>query len=278
MKPIDFTSLPGYQEIVQLIQLFESMPVDECVNDSRRETAVAFAVSRLRSASLPDQKRDEIIARIKKLEFDPMIDYDYNEDGELEYAYFKSQELGEQADTVLTYRFKRDIKRELLEALSFCEPVHDKSSAAQQPPRISLAFIEDRTVQSMLVERWNEAWQCTSLGLLLSASAVLGSVLEGALVYYFEFVADQTVRDKYKLGADSDRWKLFKLVEAVVAEVKFRGGVPELTDQIREERNYIHPNVSMKSEPLTVEGLQTNFAIISELLARLSGHAAKVKP
>lgn len=278
MKLDQLTSLPGYQEIVELIHLFGKMTVEECSEDTRRDLAIAFAVSRLRHAPIPDELKESLVARVQKIEYDPMLDSMLDSQGNLEYAYFESDTLGDQADRVLSYRFKRNVKQFLLEALSFCKPEVDAKQASQPPPRLPVAFIEDRSVQNMLGERWNEAWQCTSLGLLLSASAVLGSVLEGALVYYFEFVADQTVRDKYKLGADSDRWKLFKLVEAVVAEVKFRAGVPELTDQIREERNYIHPNVSMKKEPLTVEGLQTNFAIISELLARLSGHAAKVKP
>lgn len=268
--------MPGYQEIAGLIQLFQDMSDAECASESR-DLAKAFACSRLRLTLRDVQLRDDVIKRLKAVDYDPIIDEDY-EDGELVYRYTESDRLGDEAERVLGWRFRRQMRTILLDALSLFQPATELQAAPSPPPRTNFAFVADKHVQTLLQERWNEAWQCASLGLLLPASVVLGSVLEGVLVYYFETLADQATRDRYELKGKSDYWNLKRLVEAIVTEVGFRTGVPELTNQIREERNYIHPNASLKGTPLTIEGLQTNFYIISELLSHLARHVAKVTP
>lgn len=277
MKLSDVAALPGYQEITGLIQLFQNMSDAECASESR-DLAKAFAYSRLRLTITDEPLRDEIIKRLKAVEYDPIIEEDYDDDGEIIYRHSESDRLGEQAERVLGWRFRRQMRTILLDALSQFQPATEPQSTPSPPPRTHFSFVADKHIQTLLQERWNEAWQCASLGLLLPASVVLGSVLEGVLVYYFETLADQATRDKHDLKGKSDFWSLKKLVEAIVIEVGFRTGVPELTNQIREERNYIHPNASLKGTPLTIEGLQTNFYIISELLSHLARHVAKVTP
>lgn len=276
MKLSDVATLPGYQEITGLIQLFQNMSDAECASESR-DLAKAFAYSRLRLTLTDEILREDIIKRLKAVEYDPIIDEDFDGD-QLLYRHYESDQLGAQADRVLGWRFRRQMRTILLDALSQFQPVTEQQTAPSPPPRTNFSFVADKHVQTLLQERWNEAWQCASLGLLLPASVVLGSVLEGVLVYYFETLADQATRDKYELKGKSDFWNLKRLVEAIVTEVGFRTGVPELTNQIREERNYIHPNASLKGAPLTIEGLQTNFYIISELLSHLARHVAKVTP
>jgi hypothetical protein len=268
---------PGYKEISELVQLFQNLSDAECASDTR-DLALSLAYSRLRSALDDREQSEEIITRLQGIEFNPVIDEVIDERGHVVHRFVESDELGDEADRVLSWRFRRKVRKVLLEALSHCRPSDERQTVLAPPPKLGCSFVTDKQVYGLLLERWNEAWQCANLGLLLPASVVLGSVLEGALTYYFEFVADDTARNRHDLKGSPDFWKLKSLVEAVVSEVDFRTGVPELTNQIREERNYIHPNVGLKSAPLTLEGLHTNFAIISELFARLSSHAAQVKP
>lgn len=277
MTLAELVSRPGYKEISEIAQLFQNLTDAECASDTR-ELALSLAYSRLRGALADQEQCRDIIERLQAIEFDPVIEEDYDEKGRVIYIISESDELGDQADRVLSWRFRRKVRKVLLEALSHCRPSDERQTVLAPPPKLGCSFITEKQVHGLLLERWNEAWQCANLGLLLPASVVLGSVLEGALTYYFEFIADKVTRDRHKLKGSPDFWKLKSLVEAVVSEVDFRTGVPELTNQIREERNYIHPNVGLKSAPLTLEGLHTNFAIISELFARLSSHAAQVKP
>lgn len=271
----DLTSLPGYQEIAELIYWFNDMSIEDCADDTSRDVALAHAISRIRHASIPDDVKENSIAQIQKMEFDRVLDCDYDDYGNMECAYFESSELGEQADRVLAHRFKQNIKQFLLQVLSFCKPSAGTNHEFWQEPKLTLAFVTDRASAKVLKERWNDACQCARLELILSAHVVLVSVLEGVLVYFFKYVASQATRDRHNLPKKVDDWKLFRLLEAIGSEVNFRNGLRELTHQIRQERNYIHPNISVKGDPLTREGLQTNFAVISELLACLSRHVEK---
>jgi ATP:cob(I)alamin adenosyltransferase len=81
-----------------------------------------------------------------------MIDWEYDDKGKLEFAYFESNNLGDQADRVLTYRFKKNIKLILLEALSFCKPEAGDKPQLQPAPKVPLLFIADRSIQNELFD------------------------------------------------------------------------------------------------------------------------------
>ena len=110
-------------------------------------------------------------------------------------------------------------------------------------------LVADSTLADILTFRWQEAQRCVQAGAHLSAIVMMGSILEGALLYTVEqhrataSRASRAPRNRDKSPRPIHRWGLSALID-VAHEVRWlEGDVSRFSHALRESRNVVHPYV-----------------------------------
>ena len=131
-----------------------------------------------------------------------------------------------------------------------------KTSLPEAPPDFGL-LVQDPSLADILIFRWDEAQRCFRSDAHLSAIVMMGSVLEGVLLYKAEQnmkVANQAkASPKDKTGAVKpiQDWSLSNLIDVAHEVGWLQGDVKRFSHGLRESRNIVHPYVQrvLKDRP-----------------------------
>lgn len=144
-------------------------------------------------------------------------------------------------------------------ALSGVDPtVREIRAAVPRPQSVDQAveaapdferLIADASLAEILGFRWEEAQRCVQAGAYLSAVIMMGSILEGTLLYKVEQNRETACRTK-RAPRNRDhslkpihQWGLSALID-VAHEVQWlQGDVQRFSHALRESRNVVHPYV-----------------------------------
>ena len=127
-----------------------------------------------------------------------------------------------------------------------------RSEPRSQPVEAAPDFarlIADASLAEILAFRWEEAQRCVQAGAYLSAVIMMGSILEGSLLYKVEQNPETAGRAKCvprnrdKSLKRVDQWGLSALID-IAHEVEWlQGDVQRFSHALRESRNVVHPYV-----------------------------------
>lgn len=140
------------------------------------------------------------------------------------------------------------LQPQLRERKPTAAPAQRTEPRKEAPPDF-LRLVGEPQLANILTFRWEEAQRCVSSGAYLAAVVMMGSILEGVLLYRAERDRGTACRTK---SAPKDRngqvrplqdWSLSQLI-AVAYEVGWlQGDVKRFSDALRESRNLVHPYV-----------------------------------
>lgn len=123
-----------------------------------------------------------------------------------------------------------------------------KERPIEAPPNFQ-KLVSDATLADILSFRWEEAQKCVSAGAHLSAVVMMGSILEGVLLYKVEQdpktanQAKNSPKDRTGKPRPIQEWGLSSLIN-VGNEVEWlQGDVKRFSHALRESRNIVHPYV-----------------------------------
>jgi hypothetical protein len=127
------------------------------------------------------------------------------------------------------------------------EPAGDLSAATDVPPDFSRIANADST--DLLAQRWQEAVLCLQAGASLSAIAMMGSLLEGALLQMAMRRPGEANRTSAapKDGGKPRPWKQWRLTDLINVAAQAHWITVDLQDFsviLRDYRNLLHPWVS----------------------------------
>lgn len=122
-----------------------------------------------------------------------------------------------------------------------------KESPLETPPDL-LRLVQDSSLAEILIFRWSEAQKCFQANAHLSAIIMMGSILEGVLLYKVENdreVACQT-KSAPKNKASGvvkpiQEWSLSTLIDVAYDAGWLQGDVKRFSHALRESRNIVHP-------------------------------------
>lgn len=111
-----------------------------------------------------------------------------------------------------------------------------------------LLLVEDDLLAHVLSLRWQEAQQCVNAGAYLAAVVMMGSILEGALLYKVESnprVANLSQSSPKDRRTGKPRpfqdWGLSALIDVAHDLGWLQGDVSRFSHALRESRNLVHP-------------------------------------
>ena len=123
-----------------------------------------------------------------------------------------------------------------------------KQKPTESPPEFS-RLIQDASLAAILAFRWDEAQRCAGASAYLSAVVMMGSLLEGILLYKLEQnpkianEAKSSPKDRQGKPRPIQEWGLASLIE-VAHELRWlQGDVRRFSHGLRESRNIVHPYV-----------------------------------
>ncbi len=127
-------------------------------------------------------------------------------------------------------------------------PAQPRSQPEEAAPDFA-RFIVDASLAEILAFRWEEAQRCVRAGAYLSAVIMMGSILEGSLLYKVEQNratagrARRAPRNRDTSLKPIHQWGLSALID-VAHEVEWlQGDVQRFSHALRESRNVVHPYV-----------------------------------
>ncbi len=109
-------------------------------------------------------------------------------------------------------------------------------------------LVQDASLADTLKFLWTEAQKCFQANAHLAAVVMMGSILEGVLLYKVEHnkeTANQTKaapRDNTGAVKPVQDWNLSKLIEVAYELGWLQGDVKRFSHALRESRNIVHPN------------------------------------
>ena len=111
-----------------------------------------------------------------------------------------------------------------------------------------LLLVEDDSLANVLSLRWQESQKCVNAGAYLAAVVMMGSILEGALLYKVE---SNPVAANRSQSSPKDRrtgkprpfqdWGLSALIDVAHDLGWLQGDVSRFSHALRESRNLVHP-------------------------------------
>lgn len=110
-------------------------------------------------------------------------------------------------------------------------------------------LVADTSLAEILAFRWQEARRCVQAGAHLSAIVMMGSILEGALLYTVEqnralaSRASRAPRSRDRSPKPIHRWGLSALIDVAHEVHWLEGDVTRFSHALRESRNVVHPYV-----------------------------------
>ena len=117
----------------------------------------------------------------------------------------------------------------------------------ESPPNF-LSLVEDGSLADVLSLRWQEAQKCVNAGAYLAAVVMMGSILEGALLYKVESnpMASNRSGSSPKDGRTGKPrpfhdWGLSGLIDVAPDLGWLQGDVRRFSHALRESRNLVHP-------------------------------------
>ena len=132
-----------------------------------------------------------------------------------------------------------------------------ETAAAVAPPRPKDGLDDDApdfaqlaadpSQADILTLRWQEAQRCVQADAHLSAIVMMGSILEGALLYTVEqnraaaSRASRAPRNRNKSPKPVHRWGLSALIDVAHEVQSLEGDVSRFSHALRESRNTVHP-------------------------------------
>lgn len=128
-----------------------------------------------------------------------------------------------------------------------------KDTPLETPPDFT-RLVTDPLLADILSFRWAEAQRCSRAEAYLSAVVMMGSVLEGVLLYKAEHnmkAANQAkAAPKEKTGEVKpvQNWSLSSLIDAAHEVGWLQGDVKRFSHALRESRNIVHPYAQRSSE------------------------------
>lgn len=123
-------------------------------------------------------------------------------------------------------------------------------AAGPDPPPAFSSLSADKSMQAILIRRWNEVQQCISVGAHLAATVMMGGLLESLLLARINlepnkkvvYTAKSAPKDKAGKPLALSDWKLLSMV-AVAHEVGWvTKSAKDVGNVLRDFRNYIHPH------------------------------------
>jgi hypothetical protein len=108
-------------------------------------------------------------------------------------------------------------------------------------------LVQDASLAKILTDRWAEAQRCFRAGAHLSAVVMMGSILEGVLLYKVEHnwkaagQAKVAPRDKTGAVKPIHDWSLSALIDVAHELGWIHGDVKRFSHAVRESRNIVHP-------------------------------------
>lgn len=123
-----------------------------------------------------------------------------------------------------------------------------KEKPLESPPSF-VQLVCDNTLAEILSYRWEEAQRCVRGGAHLSAIVMMGSILEGILLYKVEQdpkIANQTTscpKDRMGRPKAIHEWGLSTLIDVAHEVGWLQGDVKRFSHGLRESRNIVHPYV-----------------------------------
>lgn len=128
--------------------------------------------------------------------------------------------------------------------------ISGKLLGVENPPPPDFAhLIPDPAMQTVLNRRWNEAWNCLSVGAYLAATVMMGAILEALLLARVNklankapvFTASAAPRDKAGKTKPLQDWTLNSYID-VAHELGWIGKPSrDIGVVLRDYRNFIHP-------------------------------------
>lgn len=122
-----------------------------------------------------------------------------------------------------------------------------KEPPIESPPNF-LSLVEDGSLADVLSLRWQEAQKCVNAGAFLAAVVMMGSILEGALLYKVEsnpMVANRSQSSPKDRRTGKPRpfqdWGLSALIDVGHDLGWLQGDVSRFSHALRESRNLVHP-------------------------------------
>ena len=129
-----------------------------------------------------------------------------------------------------------------------------KETPMENPPNFH-KLVQDDSLADVLSSRWQEAQKCSQAGAYLSAVVMMGSILEGTLLYKVEKNpeagnrARHSPKDKTGKPRPIHEWGLSALIDVAHEVGWLQGDVKRFSHALRESRNLVHPYVQrLKSD------------------------------
>jgi hypothetical protein len=137
------------------------------------------------------------------------------------------------------------------------EPQLRRRQAAATPPKPRApapdpcpdfhCLVQDPSLAEILAFRWAEAQRCFGAGAHLAAVVMMGSILEGVLLYKAEHNiqtanrANACPRDRAGATRPLHEWSLSALIDVAHEVGWLQGDVKRFSHALRESRNIVHP-------------------------------------
>jgi len=123
-----------------------------------------------------------------------------------------------------------------------------KDKPLEKPPDLT-RIVSDSSLSDILMLRWEEAQKCVRAGSHLSAIIMMGSILEGILLYKVEQNmgianrAKASPKDRTGKPKPIQEWGLSSLIDVAHESGWLQGDVKRFSHALRESRNIVHPYV-----------------------------------
>ncbi|MBS0631734.1 MAG: hypothetical protein JSS11_07445, partial [Verrucomicrobia bacterium] len=144
----------------------------------------------------------------------------------------------------------KDALMVIMGAIAIAVPVAPATAATPDAPPNFSPLASDPQMQAILQRRWEEVQLCMTGKANLSATVMMGGLLESLLLARINesptpaavFTAKSAARDKLGKTLPISDWKLTNMIE-VAHELKWiTKSAKDISNVLREFRNYIHPH------------------------------------
>ncbi|WP_025226320.1 hypothetical protein [Fimbriimonas ginsengisoli] len=232
----------------------------------QHEVLRAIAEGRLLQIFAGHPERDLLIKSFSAIEYDPVVHWDYDVNGQEFPALLRSDEIHpDSVDRVLGNSFRWRVARYLLDCVTSI--VSETTELPQFiTPTIGLSFLALEADGNMLQARWKEAFKCQRAGLVLAGTVVLVSFIEGLLASAFDEVLSDDERERFGKTKDQhgnaivlhvSKWSLEMLLVAAQKVLDLRKEHWPILRLAQEFRNDVHPMKAKKrKQPLTSADLE----------------------
>lgn len=167
---------------------------------------------------------------------------------------------------------------QIRQCVAAATPPKPKEKPIETPPDFR-QFVQDNSLADILSFRWEEAQRCVRAKAHLAAVVMMGSILEGALLYKVEQnpktvnQAKSSPKDR-KTGKPRaiHEWGLSSLIDVANEVGWLQGDVKRFSHALRESRNIVHPYVQrLHSERPDADTCSICWQVVRAAVADLLG-------